>query len=609
MSTPAEFDHKSFLQQVTRQPGVYQMYDAVGRILYVGKAKNLKNRVSSYFHKSGLSVKTQALVQRIRAIEVTVAASEAEALLLEQNLIKAQRPPYNILLRDDKSYPYIFLSQGEDYPRLALHRGPKKFKGRYFGPFPSAGAVRDSLQFLQKTFRVRQCEDSVFRNRSRPCLQYQIGRCSGPCVALVTPSEYGDDVRHTAMFLEGKNETLHDELVREMEAAATSLEFEKAAAWRDQITALRHVQAQHAAESGYGDVDVVACATEAGEVCIHVLFIRQGRVLGSKSYFPKDLLGEGESALLAEFLAQFYLTERAMDMPGEVVISHAIEGADALAEAVRQSQGKNLEVNHSVRTHRARWLAMAQEAARQNLRTRLGNQAMLLKKYEALQAVLQLDEIPERMECFDISHSSGERPVASCVVFNQAGPVKSEYRRFNIEGVEPGDDYAAMEQALLRRYSRLQQENKSLPSLLLVDGGKGQLNKARQVMEELGIQSITLLGVAKGTTRKPGFETLILENGAELVLQGDEPALHLIQQIRDEAHRFAITGHKQARDKRRLKSRLEDIPGVGPTRRRQLLQHFGGLPEVTRASVDELARVPGISKKLAQEVYTALHSE
>jgi excinuclease ABC subunit C len=608
MSAPAEFDYKNFLQHVTRQPGVYQMFDQVGRILYVGKAKNLKNRVSSYFHKSGLNPKTQALVQRIHTIEVTVAASEAEALLLEQNLIKSQRPPYNILLRDDKSYPYVFLSQG-DYPRLALHRGPKKFKGRYFGPFPGAGAVRDSLQFLQKTFRVRQCEDSVFRNRSRPCLQYQIGRCTGPCVGLVTPQDYSDDVRHTVMFLEGKSETLHDELVRQMEVAAEVLEFEKAAACRDQITALRQVQGQHAAESGTGNVDVVACAAEAGEVCVHVLFIRQGRVLGSKSYFPKDLLGEGESALLGEFLAQFYLTERAMDVPGEVVISHEVEGVDALEEAVRQSQGKNLAISHRVRTHRARWLAMALEAARQNLRMRLGNQATLLKKYEALQAVLQLDDMPERMECFDISHSSGERPVASCVVFNQSGPVKSEYRRFNIEGIDPGDDYAAMEQALLRRYSRLQQENKSLPSLLLVDGGKGQLSKARQVMEELGIQSITLLGVAKGTTRKPGFETLVLENGIERVLEGDDPALHLIQQIRDEAHRFAVTGHKQARDKRRRKSRLEDIPGVGPTRRRQLLQRFGGLQEVMRASVDDLARVPGISKKLAQEVYTALHSE
>lgn len=609
VSDAPEFDSKTFLKNLTRQPGVYQMYDLAGKILYVGKAKNLKNRVSSYFHKSGLNPKTHALVQRIRSVEVTVTASEAEALLLEQNLIKAQRPPYNILLRDDKSYPYIFLSQGEDYPRLALHRGPKKFKGRYFGPFPSAGAVRDSMQFLQKTFRVRQCEDSVFRNRSRPCLQYQIGRCTGPCVALIDPQDYAADVRHTTMFLEGKNESLHDELVVDMSRAAESLDFERAAAARDQITALRQVQAQHSVENGSGNADVVACALEGGEVCIHVLFIRQGRVLGSKSYFPKDLLGEGESAVLGEFLAQFYLSERAMDIPAEVVISHPVEEAEALTEAVKQALGRNISISDSVRTHRARWLAMAIEAARQNLRARLGSQDSMLKKYEALQATLQLDDMPERMECFDISHSSGERPVASCVVFDRKGPAKSDYRRFNIEDIQAGDDYAAMEQALTRRYSRLQKEGKSLPSLLIVDGGKGQLNKAREVMGELGIQTITLLGVAKGTTRKPGFETLILEDGSEKVLASDDPALHLIQQIRDEAHRFAVTGHKQARDKQRRKSRLEDIAGVGPTRRRQLLNHFGGLQEVMRASVDDIAKVPGISKKLAQEVYSVLHSE
>lgn len=604
----SEFDYKTFLKNITRQPGVYQMYDSAGKILYVGKAKNLKNRVSSYFNKSGLNIKTQALVQRIRSIEVTVTASEAEALLLEQNLIKAQRPPYNIVLRDDKSYPYIFLSDGEDYPRLALHRGPKKLKGRYFGPFPSAGAVRESMQFLQKTFRVRQCEDSVFRNRSRPCLQYQIGRCTGPCVNLIEADAYASDVRHTAMFLEGKNESLHDELVADMNRAAEALEFERAAAARDQITALRQVQAQHSVESGTGNADVIACAMEAGEICLHVLFIRQGRVLGSKSYFPKNLLGEGESAVLGEFLAQFYLGERAMDIPAEVVISHPIEEAEALVEAVRQTVGKNIALSDSVRTHRARWLAMAIEAARQNLRARLGSQESVLRKYEALQSVLQIDDL-ERMECFDISHSSGERPVASCVVFDRKGPVKADYRRFNIEDIQAGDDYAAMEQALTRRYSRLQKEGKPLPSLLIVDGGKGQLNKAREVMAELAIQTVALLGVAKGTTRKPGFETLIFADGSERVLAGDDPALHLIQQIRDEAHRFAVTGHKQARDKSRRKSRLEDIAGVGPTRRRQLLNHFGGLQEVMRASVDDIAKVPGISKKLAQEVYSVLHSE
>lgn len=602
------FDSQTFLKHLTRQSGVYQMYDSGGAILYVGKAKNLKNRVSSYFHRSGLSPKTEALVKRICSIEVTVTGSEADALVLEQNLIKSQRPPYNILLRDDKSYPYIYLSQ-EEFPRLDLHRGPKKRKGRYFGPFPNASAVRESLQFLQKTFLVRQCEDSVFRNRSRPCLQYQIGRCTGPCVNLISATAYGDDVRHTEMFLEGRSETLQQELVFEMNKAAESLDYERAAEVRDQITALRQVQAQNAVESGSSDADIIACACESGEVCVHLLFIRQGRVLGSKSYFPKDALGLTEAQVLEQFLPQFYLSDRAMDIPSEVVVSHSVEGAEAIIAAVSQVSGKSLELNDSVRTHRARWLAMAIEAARQNLKMRIGNRQAMLAKCEALQIVLELEELPQRIECFDISHSSGENTVASCVVFNTEGAIKADYRRFNIDGITPGDDYAAMEQAIQRRYSRIQKEGKSLPSLLLIDGGKGQLSKAKAVMAELGIQSVMLVGVAKGTTRKPGFETLILENGRELVLSGDAPALHFIQQVRDEAHRFAITGHKQARDKKRRRSTLEDIAGVGPKRRKDLLNHFGGLQEVVKASVDEIAKVSGFSKKLAQEVYSTLHSE
>lgn len=606
---PQPFDSKSFLKNVTRQPGVYQMYDGDGKILYVGKAKDLKNRLSSYFRASGLSPKTEALVRRIQAIEVTVTPSEAEALLLEQNLIKAQRPPFNILLRDDKSYPYIFLSQGEPFPRLALHRGPKKKKGRYFGPFPSAGAVRDSLQFLQKTFRVRQCEDSVFRNRSRPCLQYQINRCTGPCVDLLTEQEYAEDVRHTEMFLEGKGESLHQELATEMNTAAESLEFEKAAVLRDQIVALRSVQTQNSVEQGQGDIDVVACATKASETCVHILFVRQGRVLGSKSYFPKNHLGMDEPEVLEQFLAQFYLRANQMDVPKQVLTSHLVSNVGAIVTAIKQHVQRSVDIQHQVRTHRARWIAMAMEAAQQNLNNRLGNQMAILKKFEALQNALDLDDMPERIECFDISHSSGERPVASCVVFDQSGACKSDYRRFNIEDIKGGDDYAAMEQALNRRYSRLQKEGRKLPSLLIVDGGKGQLNKAKAVKAELGINEVMLLGIAKGTTRKAGFEVLITEEGREKVLESDDPALHLLQQIRDEAHRFAITGHKQARDKRRSKSRLEDIEGVGPKRRRDLLNHFGGLQEVMKASVDELAKVPGISKKLAQEVYSTLHSE
>ena len=603
----AEFDHKRFLAGLTAQPGVYQMYDAAGKILYVGKAKNLKNRVSSYFHKTGQSPKTQALVSRIADIHITVAPSEAQALVLEQNLIKAQRPPYNILMRDDKSYPYIFLSTNEDYPRIALHRGAKRKKGQYFGPFPNAGAVRESLAFLQKTFRVRQCEDSVFKNRSRPCLQYQIGRCTGPCVDLISPDEYAADVRHTRLFLEGRNEALHDELVGEMEQASSELNFEHAAQCRDQITALRTVQSQSSVEAGAGNVDIIACAMSADQACMHALFVRDGRMLGSKSYFLTTKLGENEAQLLEEFLPQLYLGGRKMEVPSEVIISHLPDDIEQLAQLLSDACNKKMSLGHNVRSHRARWLTMAQEAAKQNLHNRLGQKQNMRARFEALQEALNLPELPEWIECFDISHSSGEETKASCVVFNQEGAAKSRYRRFNIEDITAGDDYAAMEQALTRRYSRLQKEGEGLPDLLLIDGGKGQLGKARDVMAELGITSMVLFGVAKGTTRKPGFETLIDENNRETVLASDSPALHLIQQIRDEAHRFAITGHKAARDKKRRRSTLEDIPGVGPKRRRDLLKHFGGLQEIVKASVDDLAKVNGVSRKLAEEIYGVLH--
>ena len=605
---PDTFDVKAFLKNLSTAPGVYQMYDAAGKILYVGKAKNLKNRVSSYFHKKeGLAPKTQALVKRITNIEITVAPSEAEALVLEHNLIKAQRPPYNILMRDDKSYPYIFLSDADDYPRIGIHRGAKKRKGKYYGPFPNASAVRESLAFLQKTFRVRQCEDSVFKNRTRPCLQYQIGRCTGPCVEAISKADYREDVRHTQLFLEGRNELLHNELVRSMEQASQNLDFEEAALHRDQITALRAIQAQNTVDAGQGSADIIACSSEAGQVCMHVLFVRDGRMLGSKSYFLNNKLGENNGELIAEFLPQLYLGGRKMDVPNEVVISHPIEDADVLAQVIGEVCGYKVIINHNVRTHRARWVVMAAEAATQNLRNRLGQQQHTLARFEGLQKALNLPEVPNWIECFDISHSSGEDTKASCVVFNREGAVKSRYRIFNIEGVTAGDDYAAMEQALTRRYSRLQKEGAGLPDLLLIDGGKGQLSKAREVMIELGITSIVLFGVAKGTTRKPGFETLIAQDNTEQVLSSDNPALHLIQQIRDEAHRFAITGHKAARDKKRGRSTLENIPKVGPKRRRDMLKHFGGLQEITKASVEDLAKVDGISRTLAEEIYAHLH--
>ncbi len=607
--SPEGFDYQTFLKHLTQQPGVYQMYDSAGKILYVGKAKNLKKRVSSYFQKSALPPKTRALVKRIASIEITIAPSEAEALVLEHNLIKSQKPPFNVLLRDDKSFPYIFMSQGEAHPRLSFHRGAKKKKGQYFGPYPNASAVRESLNFLQKTFGVRQCEDSVYKNRTRPCLLFQIGRCSGPCVEEITEDAYAEDVAQTTLFLEGKSEQLHQILVQRMEAASSELDFEKAAEMRDRITGLRQVQAQQVVEAGQSNLDAIACVTEHGGVCVHVLYVRQGRIIGSKSYLPKDRLDHDEAGVISAFIAHSYLGGAKMQIPSSIIVSHHLEDEDALSEAIAKQTGTNVKITANVRTYRAKWLTMALQAARQNLTAHLNQKQTLRQRFERLQDLLRLEELPTRVECFDISHSSGESTVASCVVFDQNGPLKSDYRRFNIEGIQAGDDYAAMSQALMRRYGRLQKEGKPLPELLLVDGGKGQLSTARRVMEELGITEISLVGVAKGSTRKPGFETLVPEKGRELTIESDDAGLHLIQQIRDEAHRFAITGHKARRDKRRKTSSLEDIPGIGPKRRRELLRHFGGLQEVMKANIDDLAKVPSISKKMAEEVYSTLHSE
>lgn len=607
--TNTAFDSTSFLKNITKQPGVYQMYDAAGDILYVGKAKNLKNRVTSYFRNSGLTPKTQALVKRICSIEVTVAPSEAEALVLEHNLIKQQKPPFNILLRDDKSYPYIFMSDSEEYPRLSFHRGAKKKKGRYFGPFPNAGAVRESLNFLQKTFAVRQCEDSVYQNRTRACLLFQIGRCSGPCVGEISREDYALDIEHTALFLEGKSEDLHKDLVKNMESASKQLQFEKAGLYRDQVSALRQVQAQQVIESGGSSMDVIAAHCESGLSCIHVLYVRLGRIIGSKSYFPKDKLDSSPEEVLRAFVVHSYLGGAAMELPPYVVLSHRLGDEASLEQAISTEKNKAIKITGNVRTYRAKWLAMANEAARQNLRNLLNNRQTLYDRFVVLQDTLELDEPPKRIECFDISHSSGESTVASCVVFDLNGPIKSDYRRFNIEGITGGDDYAAMKQAITRRYTRLQKESKSLPELLLIDGGRGQLNMAQSVMGELGISGMQLIGIAKGTTRKPGFETLVFPSGKEKQLDSDNSALHLIQQIRDESHRFAVTGHKQRRDKKRKTSTLESIPGVGPKRRRDLLKYFGGLQEVVKASAADLAKVPGISKKMAEEVYSTLHSE
>lgn len=605
----ASFDSSAFLATCSGRPGVYRMFDGEGRLLYVGKAKNLKKRLSSYFRKTGQAPKTAALVARIAQIETTITANETEALLLEQTLIKEWRPPYNILLRDDKSYPYVFLSDGE-FPRLGIHRGAKKAKGRYFGPYPSALAIRESLSLLQKTFLVRQCEDSYYKNRTRPCLQYQIKRCKGPCVGLVSPEEYAEDVRHSVMFLDGRSNALSEELSASMEKASMALEFERAAELRDQIAMLRRVQDQQSMEGGTGDVDVVAVMLTPGGACVHLISVRGGRVLGSKNFFPQVAIEEEGGDVLMAFLAQYYLGNAERDLPSELIVNVQHEDFATLIEAIESLRGRSISISLRVRGTRARWQQLAVTNAEQALAARLANRQHLAERFEALATVLEMDEPPQRMECFDISHSSGEATVASCVVFGPEGPLKSDYRRFNIEGVTAGDDYAAMHQALTRRFSKIKDGEGKLPDVLLVDGGKGQLAMAREVLQELAVPDLILLGVAKGTTRKPGLEVLYLNDAEhEFTLPGNSPALHLIQQIRDESHRFAITGHRARRGKTRRTSTLEEVAGIGPKRRRELLNHFGGLQELSRASAEEIAKAPGISKKLAELIYDTLHSE
>lgn len=605
-----EFDAKSFLKTLPSRPGVYRMFDAEGQALYVGKAKNLKNRVSSYFRTTALDSKTMALVARIADIQTTVTASETEALLLEQSLIKEFRPPYNIVFRDDKSYPYIYLSSEDDYPRLAFHRGAQKKKGRYFGPFPSAHSVRDSLNILQKVFQVRQCEDTFFRNRTRPCLQYQIKRCSGPCCDLVSPEEYADDVEHAVMFLEGKSKEVMDDYANKMEAASKALEFEKAAHLRDQISHLRRIQEQQYVVGDQGDIDVLAAVVNPGGVCVLVMFIRGGRLLGNKTYFPKTRLDEDQTAVLEAFLPQFYFSGAGgREIPAEIIVSAQMENKSVLAEALSEKAGRRISLSDRVRSRRKRWVDLAVTNAEQSLGSHLANRNNLQQRFKTLQQALDLDETPNRLECFDISHSAGEATVASCVVFDQNGPLKSDYRRFNIDGITPGDDYAAMSQALTRRYTRLKKGEGQLPDVLFIDGGKGQLSQAEQVMEELQVESVLLVGVAKGPTRKAGLESLIISDRPELDLPPDSPALHLIQHIRDESHRFAITAHRNRRGKKRTESVLEGIDGVGPKRRRALLRHFGGASQVQSASVEELAKVEGISRVLADHIYATLHQQ
>ncbi|AKP32178.1 excinuclease ABC subunit UvrC [Yersinia aleksiciae] len=604
------FDSKEFLKTVTSQPGVYRMYDKAGTVIYVGKAKDLKKRLTSYFRAQVASRKTETLVKNIAQIDVTVTHTETEALLLEHNYIKLYQPRYNVLLRDDKSYPLIFLS-ADTHPRLAIHRGAKHEKGEYFGPFPNSYAVRETLALLQKLFPVRQCENSVYRNRSRPCLQYQIGRCSGPCVAgLVSDEEYQRQVDYVRLFLSGKDQQVLTQLISRMEEASKSLNFEDAARIRDQIQAVRRVTEQQFVSGDSEDLDVIGVAFDAGLACVHVLFIRQGKVLGSRSYFPKVPAGTELSEVVQTFVGQFYLQgSQGRTLPGEILLDFILEEKDLLASSLSELAGRKIQIQSRPRGDRARYLKLARTNASTALITRLSQQSTIHQRMKELAKILNLDEI-NRMECFDISHTMGEQTVASCVVFDANGPVRSEYRRYNISGITPGDDYAAMSQVLKRRYGKALDEKK-IPDVIFIDGGKGQLSQAFDVFASLNVpwdkQKPLLVGVAKGSDRKAGLETLFLAaEGEGFSLPPDSPALHLIQHIRDDSHNHAITGHRQRRSKVKNTSALETIEGIGPKRRQILLKYMGGLQPLLNASVEEIAKVPSISQALAEKIYNAL---
>lgn len=593
---------KALLASLSSLPGIYRMYGVGGELLYVGKAKNLKNRVSSYFVKTLDHPKTRALVARIVHFETMVVRSETEALLLEQTLIKQHRPPFNILLRDDKSYLYVFVSADRPYPRLSVGRGKRNHQeGHFFGPYPSAAAARETLLMLQKLFRVRQCENSFFAQRKRPCLEYQIKRCNGPCVGLISPEDYARDVDSTLEFLRGDNGLLNQQLIERMQQASERMDFEQAARYRDQLGMLREVQTQQAVYTLRGEADVLAIAQQAGLVCVHVMTVRNGQVLGGKSFFP-DLAVDLEQpgAVLSEFMASFYF-QFAEDIPTELIVGDALPDQAAFQEALSRDTGQKIQVKQRVRETRAEWLSIAQLNASTSLKAKLSNHLELKERFRVLQAVL---EAPiDRIECFDISHTQGESPIASCVVFDQGGARKRDYRQYAITDITGGDDYAAMRQALTRRYKK-----QPLPDLILIDGGKGQLNMAKTVMQELELEPL-MIGVSKGEGRKAGLETLHRTDGSQFALPSDDKALHLIQQIRDEAHRFAITRHRAKRDQQRGKSVLELIPGLGPNRRRELLQHFGGMQGVLKASEADIAQVNGFGKTLARTVYSILHEE
>ena len=596
---------KHLIKRLPNLPGVYKMLGKNGDILYVGKAKSLKSRVNSYFAKTIDHPKTRALVARIHNIETIITRSETEALLLEQNLIKEYRPPYNVLLRDDKSYLYVFISADKPYPRLAYGRGKGNHqKGRFFGPFPSAHAAKETLVLMQKMFQMRQCTNTFFKQRQRPCLEYQIKRCRAPCVGLVSPEEYNEDVNNTIRFLKGDSGDIHSTLIEKMENAAEALDFEKAVFYRDQLSMLREVQAKQAVYTVQGEADVIAIASQAGMTCVNVLTVRGGRVLGGKNYFPDVDSGEPLPENLSAFITSFYF-QVTDDLPSEIILSHELPDQVAISEALATHFGNKVAIKTNVREHRSEWLDLATLNANNALKTKLGDYLELHARFGALKDVLSdvTDRTVDRIECFDISHTMGEATIGSCVVFDQGGARRRDYRQYAIHDIQGGDDYAAMKQVLTRRYKK-----QPLPDLLLIDGGKGQLGMAKEVLVELGILGDTLLiGVAKGEGRKAGLEVLHFLDHEPLDLPMDSKALHLLMHIRDEAHRFAITAHRKKRDKRRSSSVLEVIPGLGEKRRRDLLNHFGGMQQLLGASQQELAGVQGIGPVLAKTVYKVLH--
>ena len=604
------FDSQKFLKSLTSRPGIYCMKNRDDKIIYVGKAKNLKKRVSSYFNRiDSQSIKNQVMIKQIDNIDITITETENEALILENNFIKEYKPKYNVIFRDDKSYPYIFLSTKHEYPRFYYHRGSLKGKGKYFGPFPSAGAVKKTLNLIQKLFLIRSCEDSVFSNRSRPCLQYQIKRCSAPCVSYISQNDYQYDLKNATLFIEGKKEKIIKKLSEPMQDASDNLDFEKAAKLRDQIRSVREIQQKQYASGESDNFDIVACVKNNNHACIQLSFIRSGLNLGSRKYYPLNIEDQNESNLIKAFLSHFYLSN--MDVKKyalEILLSHDIKDKELLENVLNDKFERKIRIKHKIRGERAKWLAIAKENAALDLKQKLAIDENLSKRYVALQKLLKINQEINKIECFDISHTNGESTVASCVVFDKNGADKAKYRKFNIKNITKSDDYGAMSQVVRRRYMRLIKEEATLPDLILIDGGKGQVNMAQKELNELQLSNIPVLGIAKGPSRKPGMENLILSVKNNLIqCDSTSPALLLLQNIRDEAHRFAITAHRQKRKNKRDRSLLEEIDGIGSKRKQMLIKHFGGLQGVSNAGVTELSKVNGINMNLAKKIYEAIH--